>query len=254
MELPIYETLEDFKSNLTDHFADYDKSFISYLKEYKQIYDEVWNEYETKISGKSLDVFTQYSKKNPNVINGTDWGGFHDKMINVYETLKADVKMFPNVNLLSELILEREYSAKGKNLSYNPENVYCRNIESITDFIAMEIERERINIMRKQPTTAKNEEVEIIAESDTNKIRMLHKTGIIDYLLAKYGATTNTKKIAEFFEFLTTPNAKGNGLISKNTNTLFTTDTENDKYPMRNINHSTRKKIQSLMDDFGFEQ
>ena len=122
----------------------------------------------------------------------------------------------------------------------------------ILHLIDEKITNEKLNIFRPFNSQQIEELIpEPIPESDSNKIRMLHKTGIINFLLEKYPHTT-TKQIADFFEFITEPNKKGKGLISKNTNSLFTTDRSNEKYLMKNVNHTTKTKLNDLMRNYGF--
>ena len=119
---------------------------------------------------------------------------------------------------------------------------------SVSEIINLTFHKVKNN---SSPIQIREELPEPIPETDSNKIRMLHKTGIIDFLIEKYPHTT-TKQIADFFEFITEPNKKGNGLISKNTNSLFTTDQSNEKYLMKNVSHTTKTKLNELMLKFGF--
>lgn len=85
-----------------------------------------------------------------------------------------------------------------------------------------------------------------INEQETNKIRLLHETGIIDFLIEKY-PNSNPNQIAKFFELLSEK-----PMIASNNNALFTTDKTNIKYPMNNLSLTKKENIKSLMVRFGF--
>ena len=81
---------------------------------------------------------------------------------------------------------------------------------------------------------------------EIDKIRLLHETGIIEFLQSKY-PTTNANQISKFFEFVTEK-----PMISKNNNSSFTTDETNSHYPMNNLSITKKEKIKNRMTAYGF--
>lgn len=99
-------------------------------------------------------------------------------------------------------------------------------------------------------TTSSSAQDTIPDEESKNSdvIRMLHATGIIEHLKEKY-KDTSTLSIAKFFEFITQKQ-----LIAVNTNTLFTTDKTAEKYLMRNLSLTKKQQIKDRLEKYKFTQ
>lgn len=121
------------------------------------------------------------------------------------------------------------------------ESEYINIIKSINDKINQEEKRLLINL-----PTQEIEHINPITEKEINKIRLLHKTGIIEFLLNKY-KDSNPRSIARFFEKLTE-----SPMLEKNNSSLFYTDKTNSKYPMKNLTLTQKQKLNLLMNEFGF--
>lgn len=124
------------------------------------------------------------------------------------------------------------------------EKKYIPEFQNIVSKIDTELELE---LERKKSTNSENKVVaEQITEKESDKIRLLHETGIINFLTEKY-PNSNPNQIAKFFELLSEQR-----MIAKNNNALFTTDKTNVKYPMNNLPFTKKNKIKNLMNEFGF--
>lgn len=136
-------------------------------------------------------------------------------------------------------------------LKYNNKN-YNNDNNSLLEFFKTKLSEFKITFkptneqLLKTQNTIQKDDPEPLPEKEIDKIRLLHETGIINFLIDKY-PTTNPNQIAKFFELISSE-----PMTAKNNNSLFTTDKTNVKYPMDNLSITKRQKIRNLMLDFGF--
>lgn len=274
MDIPIYKSLEDFKENYLVDFSAIATSstLLNYLSNLKKIYKDLESSlsddrsdlYYSKLGikqskelkykmGIDFDLIESYIDKliwqnyQPTQMFGSSVL-FDDNEILLKINKEVQTKNFESFeNEVAEYINER-YSSLIRMRDYYFENIVP--INKIRDFIDEEIAREKVNILRNQgPDRLQQlqiDEPEPITEKEIDKIRLLHETGIINFLLEKY-PTTNPNQIAKFFELISSE-----PMIAKNNNSSFTNEITNVKYPMKNLSFTKKQKIKTIMQGFGF--
>lgn len=97
-----------------------------------------------------------------------------------------------------------------------------------------------------QETDTDNSNSKLLSSKDILKIRLLHETGIINFLTEKY-PNASTNQIAKFFELISDTK-----LLASSTNSKFTTGTTNVKYPLKNLTPTQKSEISESLIKFSF--
>ncbi|MVW93839.1 hypothetical protein FCL53_17895 [Elizabethkingia meningoseptica] len=243
MTLPVYYNFEEFKNNFESAFNDYESSYLIFLREYSAIYSIAISEFE--------DLITVIRENKPDILYNFEKGQYQEFKYKVANHYLQTMYKF----MLNPLLFGSIKEQQKENAEYEA-NRYFIEAAKIEEFLEHEIDRERINIrirseQQKNGIDTLREITSLIEEKEINKIRLLHKTGIIEFLLNKYGTNTNPRKIAEFFELIS-----GGKMIAKNNNSLFYTMDENGdfpvKYPLKNMAPIPKKILNDHLTSFGF--
>lgn len=213
-----YDTLNELEDNVD---FDYDmvlseKTFSKYLKDLLVVYEE-----------NRVRLLNQISELENERL----------KTIHEFIVVKRNIDYITNPDFQAGLKESKEREIRLRFL-YD-EAIKC------CGFLKDKIENERINILRREPKEKIENKIEL-STSEIDRIRLLHKTGIIDFLLTTYHINEN--QIAKFFELISEK-----PMIAKNNNSLFY-GKGSIKYPLANLPHSKKKKLDDQMREFGFEK
>lgn len=220
MELPIYPDLKTFKDNYENYFFintnKLNVTFYQYLNEYESIYSEKLLLYNNKIerfSGvvtnlkEELGIFRLKLKYNSAESNDE------------FEDLKRKIRLFA--------IEDSELKTHVSSIK-----ITVSSCDEILNFIKDLIQKEKINLLRFQSTEPQLFEItEPLTAKQQQKIGLLIRSGIIDFLREKNPGISNNK-ISGFIELLTTEPMKKSSITSHLVNSK-----NNPKHPFY-LDHS----------------
>lgn len=234
MDLPIYKTLIDFEEYYLDEWEkspdlsrleflrkyqiEYKKEFVKNLKilsEYSSKIFNLANNYNLMIKGTGLT-----NEMSPLIVN--HYGVIINQIVNELRAKKNIGKE------LKESISKdiREYLLYCE--EHKPYQINHSNFESILIVIELKIDNEKQNFLkygRQQSNQIPTEEPELLSANQQQKIGLLIRSGIIDFLREKNPGISNNK-ISGFIELLTTEPMKKSSITSH-----LVDSTDNVKHP-----------------------
>ena len=225
MELPNYQSYHDFEENLIDGYASHrnDITFIEYLKKCKIHGDEICREFV--IIDEKLDSWSENFDEIAHKENSVNY--IRIRITNIYENIKNEIKFAINrkhydliISIWNKDLTLTESISERTDL----ECLYLNSSEQCSDYIDREIERERIQILRGTPQPPQDEPEPLTAKQQ-QKVGLLIRSGIIDFLREKNPGISNNK-ISGFIELLTTEPMKKSSITSH-----LVDSTNNVKHP-----------------------
>ncbi|QOW09094.1 hypothetical protein Q73A0000_01380 [Kaistella flava (ex Peng et al. 2021)] len=144
--LTTYLDVEEFKENFRDNFSGYGGPVIDFLKEYRNLYDQVQEEYNERISNAVILILEEVSMEG--VHQRTD---IQDALKRTYAALIPDLKFSVNQKLLETLIYcidETPHTDRWENLHEGTVICYRECMEAICAYLDEYIEQERKENLR----------------------------------------------------------------------------------------------------------
>lgn len=210
MELPIYETLEEFKEYYEDALNEYEGSKLNLLRDYEKKYKQIGNDFtekHKKYSDEISDIFDQLPSAVKICENEFSNSAINDLFsignIDQKDFLIKTIRNFDE-NLLTSrtlILLERLYQLK-ELLASNDAEFYSYDVQmlGILTFIEGEKQREKDKLLKKNSEEPILEPESFDPKKYTKKINQLadevfsadkEKLSLLEYLADNFSSSAN---------------------------------------------------------------